>query len=140
MELAAQARRIWRGLHTLGTVSSCRGYVCRSVLPRDNRTHYPNSSGDQYTLFCAGLYRYYRSGLATGQDRRAIAAIAADICAHVLNADMNIMLSDDKDLIGSVGDRAKQILTSMPSERLLLACSLYNMETIFWRGRECGLW
>lgn len=102
--LAERARKIWQGLKVLGTVSPTRGYVCRGVLPADGKSHYANSSGDQYTLFCSGLYRYLESGLASDEDRRAIADMAAGVCEFVLHADMQILREDgDPGMAGGVG-------------------------------------
>ena len=102
--LAGQARMIWQGLRTLGTAGSGRGFVCRGVLPSDGKSHYPNSSGDQYTLFCAGIYGYFHSDLAAAEDRTLIARLAVDIRDHVMNAGMRILREDGKpSIFGDVG-------------------------------------
>ena len=102
--LAARARQVWQGLRILGTISSTRGYVCRGVLPTDGTSHYANSSGDQYTLFCSGLYRYFKSDLASDEDRAGIADMAVGIAEFVMNAGMEILREDgDPGMVGGVG-------------------------------------
>ena len=45
------------------------GFLPRSVSPVDGKTHYINSSRDQYTHFVTGAVRYLHSGLASEDEK-----------------------------------------------------------------------
>lgn len=101
---AERVQKLWLGLRTLGTVSATPGFVCRGVLTADGKSHYPNSSADQYTLFASALYWFCKSPLATAEDRALIGRVATDICDFVLGADMNILCEDRRPgFVGGVG-------------------------------------
>ncbi len=83
-QMKACADQVWTGMALLMKVSKSSGFVPRSVCLADGESHYINSSRDQYTHFCHGLWRFYHSPLADeGQRRAAMRQIITDICARM---------------------------------------------------------
>lgn len=114
-EYAEKARRLCRGLRTLGTVGEREGFVARGVLPGDGRTHYPNTSADQVTWFVYGLWRYATSPVATDAERREIADILDAACRRVAEDGFTLLRDDAKPgLVGEIG-----VIRSDRSSRLL---------------------
>jgi len=70
------------GLLELAERSGRRGFLPRGLLA-DRKTHYPNSSVDQYTKWLYGMWRFYRSPLADGARRERIRRAVADMCERV---------------------------------------------------------
>ena len=75
-------REIFRGLRNLATCGRRRGFIARGLLS-DGKTHYPDTSVDQYTMFLFGLWRYFRSPLATEAERAFIRKTVSDICLQL---------------------------------------------------------
>lgn len=71
-QLLAQATDIYEGLRTCATISSQRGFLARSVSPIDGKSHYINSSRDQYTHAIFALYLYWKSDMSTAQQKEEI--------------------------------------------------------------------
>ncbi len=91
------------GVLKCSEVSESEGFVARSISPYDNKSHYIESSRDQYTHFVYSLTRYYFSDLCEKnvkeRIRRAIVAVA-DKCRNDVTAENDFnMLRED----GSVG-------------------------------------
>lgn len=61
--LKAIADDVFDGLYTCATVSNQNGYLARSVSPIDGKTHYMNSSRDQYTHWVYIGYAFYNHPL-----------------------------------------------------------------------------
>ncbi|WP_372935177.1 hypothetical protein [Mariniphaga sediminis] len=115
-EHAEEARRIYKGLQLLGTVSSQKGFVPRGVLP-DGRSFYPNSSVDQYTFYLFGLWTYYHSNIPTEDERKQISSIVGNICERIKKDNFNILSSDNKRAkycnIGRISvDRSSRLLAT----------------------------
>ena len=72
-------REIFRGLKNLSTCGRRRGFIARGLLP-DLKTHYPDTSVDQYTFYLYGMWRYFNSLLANADDRAFILKKVSDIC------------------------------------------------------------
>lgn len=84
--LAAMARKDKRAVELLvpgvlrcATISSVPGFLARSILPADGRSHYVNSSRDQYTLFVYTMWRYANSDFCSPGRRAEIVRIVTDI-------------------------------------------------------------
>ena len=71
---ASEARSLYKGLKRLFDVASDPGFLPRGVA-LDGVTHYPNSSADQYTMVFYALHAFYRSEIATDQERLDIQRI-----------------------------------------------------------------
>jgi len=81
--MKACADKVWAGMARLDEVSKSPGFIPRSVCLADGESHYINSSRDQYTHYCHGLWRFYHSPLADEAQRAAMRTIMAAICARM---------------------------------------------------------
>jgi len=77
------ADKVWAGMALLMKVSKSPGFLPRSVCLADGESHYIDSSRDQYTHYCHGLWRFYHSPLADDGQRAAMRRIIADICTRM---------------------------------------------------------
>ncbi|MFA7003152.1 MAG: hypothetical protein WC429_03865 [Verrucomicrobiia bacterium] len=77
------AGKVWAGMALLMKVSKAPGFLPRSVCIKDRQSHYIESSRDQYTHYCHGLWRFYHSPLAEEAQRAAMRRILADICTRM---------------------------------------------------------
>lgn len=69
--IAAKARRLMEGLLFLNSISDVPGFVGRGV-GTDGKSHYAMGSNDQTFPWFYGLWRYWRSALATAEEKRRI--------------------------------------------------------------------
>lgn len=81
--LRPYAGKIFAGLKLLGTLSPSEGFVIRGVSPADGKSHYCESSRDQYTWFAYGLWRYYHLPLSQPEEKAAMRQIIAAICRRL---------------------------------------------------------
>ncbi|MCX7009635.1 MAG: hypothetical protein NTY53_20720 [Kiritimatiellaeota bacterium] len=77
------AQKVFAGLKALVESSATEGFVCRGLCPADGRSHYPESSRDQYTWYVYGLWRYYHSTLALTEDKAAMRKLITAICIRL---------------------------------------------------------
>ncbi len=66
------AARIWRGMELDASVSPQKGFLPRGVSPADCRSHYIDTSRDQYTNWWYGAHRLYFSALSGEGQRESI--------------------------------------------------------------------
>lgn len=71
-EAAQTAHRITDGLLRCAFAAKSEGFIPRSITPADGKSHYIDTSRDQYTMFVFGLFRYLRSPLCTSAERNDI--------------------------------------------------------------------
>jgi hypothetical protein len=83
MSLRGPAEKVFAGMALLGTLSPSEGFVIRGVCPVDQRSHYCESSRDQYTWYAYGLWRYYRSPLSSPGAQATMRKIIGAICARL---------------------------------------------------------
>jgi len=81
--LRQSAEKVFAGMVLLGTLSPSEGFVIRGVCPADQRSHYCESSRDQYTWYAYGLWRYYHSPLSGDAEKAKMRKIIAAICARL---------------------------------------------------------
>lgn len=81
--LRPYAQKVFAGLVSLGTLGATDGFVIRGLCPADGRSHYPESSRDQYTWYVYGLWRYYHSPLSQPEEKTTMRRIIAAICARL---------------------------------------------------------
>lgn len=86
------ARKVFAGLVLLGTLGKSEGFVIRGVHPVDGRSHYCESSRDQYTWHAYGLWRYGRSPMADAADKAKAASVLAAICRRM---ERNVVAKND---------------------------------------------
>ena len=66
------AAKIWRGMELDASVSPQKGFLPRGVSPADCRSHYIDTSRDQYTNWWYGAYRLYYSDLSDETQKESI--------------------------------------------------------------------
>ncbi len=79
--------RLYDGLMRNTRVSAQDGFLARGVLPSDGKTHYVNSSRDQYTHWIFAMVHYYRSPLCTAAQKKEIADA---LCAFARKAERDV--------------------------------------------------
>ncbi len=79
--------RLYDGLMRNTRVSTQEGFLARGVLPTDGKTHYINSSRDQYTHWICAMYHYYRSPLCTDVQKKEITDA---LCAFARKAERDV--------------------------------------------------
>jgi hypothetical protein len=77
------AQKAFAGLKLLGTIGKTDGFVARGASPADGRSHYCETSRDQYTWYVYGLWRYYHSPLAGQAEKDSMRKILAAICSRM---------------------------------------------------------
>ena len=92
---ALKARKLFRGLVRLGTISGVPGYVARGFAP--GRTDvYPNSSADQYTSYVYALWRFAQWPEATDGEKEQATALVVDVAKRVEAFDGDIPRKDGR--------------------------------------------
>jgi hypothetical protein len=81
--LRPYAQKVFAGLVSLGTLGATDGFVIRGLCPADGRSHYPESSRDQYTWYVYGLWRYFHSPLSQPEEKATMRRIIAAICGRM---------------------------------------------------------
>lgn len=90
--LRQSAQKAFAGMTLLGTLGSSEGFVIRGVCPADRRSHYCESSRDQYTWYVYGLWRYYHSPLSGPVEKATMRKIITAICARM---ERNVVAKND---------------------------------------------
>ena len=98
-ETAYFARKLVRGM-LLCAFSGKDGFLPREVSPVDGRSHYPDSSRDQYTIFAFGMHRYLGSSLCTPEERAEICRAAIAIARR---AERNVVPETGYDMLTEDG-------------------------------------
>jgi len=93
-ELAKTARWVFAGLKRVATVSPEPGFVPRGPHP-DGKSYYPDSSRDQHCAYIEALWRYWRSSLATAQDKKFIADTLGKIARRMERNDWVLKVEDN---------------------------------------------
>lgn len=70
--MRAYAEKIWRGMELAASVSPGKGFLPRGVSPADCRSHYIDTSRDQYTNWWYGACRLYYSDLSNKEQRESV--------------------------------------------------------------------
>ncbi len=78
------------------------GFVPRGLCPTDGKSHYMDSSRDQYTLFAFGLHRYLNSGLCSDGHRIRIAKAARAVAERL---ERNVLPENGYDMLREDGGR-----------------------------------
>ena len=73
--MRAFASDIYRGMKLDATVSEKKGFLPRGGSPADCRSHYIDTSRDQYTNWIYGAYRFYYSDLCDEKQKESIRRI-----------------------------------------------------------------
>ncbi len=92
--------RLYDGLMRNTRVSAQDGFLARGVLPSDGKTHYINSSRDQYTHWIFAMYHYYRSPLCTDAQKKEITDA---LCAFARKAEHDVTVENEYCLLREDG-------------------------------------
>ena len=79
------------------------GYVPRGVIPADRKSCYVDSSIDQYTMFCFGLFRLLESGYADEKEKERIKCALLSVAKRAEN---NLTEENDYDLLRDDGGKS----------------------------------
>lgn len=92
--IADFARRVFRGMRRVGTLSPVPGFVPRGPHP-DGISYYRDSSTDQHTLFVCSLWRYFRSTIASDDDRAFIRRELDEFARRMERNSWTLKVEDD---------------------------------------------
>lgn len=109
---AGLAKRIANGLLKCAEQGT-DGFLPRSVSPVDSKSHYKDSSRDQYTIFIYGMHRYLNSKLCTEKDKDRICRAALNIAKR---AERNVCPDTDFDMLQE--DGSPSLVTKLWGESL----------------------
>lgn len=112
---ADMARRAFKGLKLMSTLSPVEGFVPRGPHPGDGKTYYPDSSLDQHSLYVAGLWRYARSRLSTDEDRTWVREMVVKVLRRLEGQGWSFQTED-----GSTASHAGGSMLKMDSTRAVL--------------------
>lgn len=99
-KIADFARQIVRGQLSCACAANSEGFLPRGISIEDQKSHYPDSSRDQYTMFAFGMHRYVRSSLCTAAERTQIARIGVSIARR---AEQNVIPEYGYDMLTDEG-------------------------------------
>lgn len=99
-DAAEFAKQIVKGMLNCAFSAKSEGFLPRAVSIEDGKTHYPDSSRDQYTLFAFGLHRYLMSSLCTSDEKAQIARAAVAIARR---AERNVTSENNYDMLTDHG-------------------------------------
>lgn len=98
------AHRLVAGMQQTAYSAKKPGFLPRAVCPADGKSHYIDSSVDQYTMFAYGAYIYTQSDICTESERIAYADIMRNICQR---AKRNITRENKYDMLREDGGESK---------------------------------
>ncbi|MBI5684538.1 MAG: hypothetical protein HZC54_05630 [Verrucomicrobia bacterium] len=128
---AELARRAYRGLRRMSTLSPVEGFVPRGPHPADGKSYYKDSSLDQHSLYVCGLWRYHRSRLASPKEKAAIREIVGKVIRRLEKTQWSIQVED-----GSVAAHAGgSMLRWEPRTATLLLMMLAAAHDVTGDGR-----
>ena len=84
--------QLYDGLMRNTRVSTQEGFLARGVLPSDGKTHYINSSRDQYTHWIYAMYHLYRSVICTDVQKKEITDA---LCAFARKAEHDVTAENE---------------------------------------------
>lgn len=94
-ELERWARLLFAGMKIVGTASPVAGFIVRGPHPLDRKAYYRDSSMDQHSTYVIALWRYYRSPLATEDDKAFIRDSLDKVARRLEKNRWRILWEDD---------------------------------------------
>ena len=107
------SRKLVCGMLNCAESAKTEGFLPRAVSPTDGKSHYPDSSRDQYTMFAFGMHRYLSSDLCTCEEK---ARISKALTAIARRAEKNVTAENRYDLL--TDDRRSTLVTVMWGDTL----------------------
>ena len=111
---------VFEGLKLCATVSKSKGFLARNVSPIDCKTHYINSSRDQYTHWISACCRYCESDLCSKEDKEFI---QTKLCEFAERAQKNVTEENNWSLLDENGNQGLVVQmwgSIMPHEAMRL--------------------
>lgn len=106
------ADNIVEGMIGCANAAHTEGFLPRGVSPVDGKSHYIDSSRDQYTMFLYGAHRYLNSELCTEDKRKRLADIIVKIAKR---AEKNVVPETGFDLLRDDGGKSLNNIMWGPS-------------------------
>ena len=97
------AHRLIDGMIRCAKSAYTEGFLPRSVTPQDGKSHYINSSIDQYTLFIFGAHRYINSPLCTNEEKKHLKDILEGFAKR---AEKNMTKENNFDMLRDDGGKS----------------------------------
>ncbi len=102
------AQKLAEGLLCCAEAAASEGFIPRGICRADKKSHYIDSSRDQYTLFVFSLWRYYTSDMCTDAHKDRIKNAFVRI-AH--RAERNVSPENNYDMLRD--DGGKTLVSTM---------------------------
>ena len=99
-ESCMAAHRLVAGMLRCAFASDVKGFLPRGVMPADGKSHYIDSSRDQYTLFVFGAFRYLHSTICTEKERVGLTKALIEIAQR---AQQNVIPENNFDMLREDG-------------------------------------
>lgn len=94
------AKKLVKGMLNCAFSAKTDGFLPRAVSIEDGKSHYPDSSRDQYTMFAFGMHQYLSSTLCTPDERKDISKAAVGIARR---AERNVTQETGYDMLTDNG-------------------------------------
>ena len=107
------AKQLVFGMLNCASAAASEGFLPRAVSPEDGKSHYPDSSRDQYTMFAFGMHRFLNSPLCQTDIKKKIADTATSIARR---AERNVTPSTSYDMLDDNGKAT--LVTTLWGENL----------------------
>ena len=107
-EYILKAKEIFKGMKKCATVSETKGFLARSLSPVDEKSHYIESSRDQYTHWIFASVKYLFSSLSDEDEKEFIKETLVNFA---LRARENVTEENDYNMLRE--DNKKSLATKM---------------------------
>ena len=102
-EVAEFAHKLIDGMIRCAETAKSEGFLPRSVTPVDGKSHYIDSSRDQYTMFLYGAHCYINSVICSPEEKEALKEIVLKIAKR---AEKNAVPETGYDMLREDGGRS----------------------------------
>lgn len=102
------AKKLVLGMLSCAKSATDKGFLPRAVSIFDGKTHYTDSSRDQYTMFAFAMHRYLNSTLCTKKDKKEINGVIEPIARRL---EKNVIKENGYDALTE--DGRKTLATTM---------------------------
>ena len=102
------AKKLVKGMLSCAKSATDKGFLPRAVCINDAKTHYPNSSRDQYTMFAFAMHRFFNTKLCDEDMKREIKTVVVNIAKRL---EKNVTKQNNYDALNE--DGRKSLSTTM---------------------------
>lgn len=107
-EVKVFVKKILSGMLDCAFSAKEEGFLPRALSVEDAKSHYEDSSRDQYTMFAFAMHRYINSQICTEEEREKIATAIINIAKRLYK---NVTKENDYDMLTESG--RKSLVTKM---------------------------